>query len=90
VNFTGFGSALGLVSGGGLVAAVQETVANGPDLTGIAAIIAACAGMVSAVGALIIGLRSKKDSADDQRTEVLEDLVIKLLREKDMPPGDQP
>lgn len=62
--------------------AVDEVVSKGPDLTGIAAIIAASAGMLSAVGALIIGLRSKA-SDDAAQKDLLMDLVEELKAERE-------
>jgi hypothetical protein len=67
---------LGVVLSGSWLSAAAEEV--GPDLTGIAAIIAASAGMISAVGALIIGLRTKT-SAD--RHDVKDELLLELAEE---------
>lgn len=61
-----------------LAAAAAST---GVDLAGIAAIIAASAGMVSAIGALVIGLRSKNTSKTDVKSEVLMELLERQIRQ---------
>lgn len=70
-------------SGGSTIASgvlAATSAATGIDLAGIAAIIAASAGMVSAVGALVIGLRSKSSSKGDARSEVLMELLEAQIR----------
>lgn len=79
--FSGVWSAVGLASGGWLASAVEQTVESGPNLEGIAAIIAASAGMLSAVGALVIGLRSKGPSREEIERDIKErELMEKILK----------
>lgn len=59
--------------------AAAEVMDTGPDLAGIAAVIAASAGMVSAIGAIVIALKRKPDNSEDQARD---ELLMKLIAEK--------
>lgn len=72
-------SGASLLTGGWLIAAVEEVSTSGPDLTGIAAIIAASAGLLSAVGALVLGFRRPPASTDDVKDE----LILELIEERE-------
>lgn len=63
--------------------AASQVVTKGPDLGGIAAIIAASAGMISALGAIVIGWRSKNGSQNDVEKELLMKLLEKQLSKDD-------
>lgn len=65
------------------VAAEQSD--GGASLGGIAAIIAASAGMVSAVGAILIGWRSKSNGDSDLEKELLMKLLKEQLDKDDTP-----
>lgn len=81
-SVSGLGAAL---TGTWLAETVDQVTSAGPDFKGIAAIIAASAGMVTAISALVLGLRSKSNSSNDaeKRAEVLEKLLIEQLQKKD-------
>jgi hypothetical protein len=73
--------------GGGAAVAVASAVwlaqsASGADLGGIAAVIAATAGLISAVGAIIIGLRSKSNTNTDEERAILLELLKDQLNKK--------
>lgn len=68
--------------------AAEEVVTKGPDYGGIAAIIAASAGVISAIGAIIIGLRTKSGGDNDAEKELLMELLKEQLK-KDDPPGPE-
>lgn len=63
--------------------AAAQTVDKGVDLNGLAALMAASAGMVSAIGAIIIGLRSKNNGKTDLENELLKDLLREQLKKDD-------
>lgn len=73
-------AAVGLTGGSGLLAAAAET-AGQTDLAGIALIITALAGLVSSVGAVLIGLRRRPPS--DPATELALELLRKQLERAD-------
>jgi hypothetical protein len=76
-------SALGLASAGftGLALyAAQEVATNGPDLAGVALVISAVAGLISAATAMVIALRRKPTDPE----------VVALLREITARNQDQP
>lgn len=79
-------------SGVGLLGLATEAVPAGPNLEGIAAIIAASAGMISAVGALIIALRPKKLSKEDEAalkaSERKDQLILEML-ERELKKDDE-
>lgn len=71
--------AAGLPSGTWLLS-VAET--GGADLTGIAAILASVAGVISALAGAMGLLRQRKAEAADMRADVLMELLLKALDEE--------
>ena len=73
--------ALKVVAVTGIGAAAAE-VAPGPDLDGIAAIIASVTGLVAAVGTLVLGFLSRRAKKDDSLSDMLEEELKKTLLEE--------
>lgn len=69
-----------------LLLAASAGAAQGVDLTGVAALIAAMAGVVSAFGGLWVGLKTQKSKRDDVRADVLMEMLLKALDEPDDDP----
>lgn len=74
--YSGVLAAAGL-SVGGLAAAA----ATGPDYAGIALVISAVAGLLSALTAMVIALR-KKPGTDAQTAQILQEIADKLTRDE--------
>jgi hypothetical protein len=71
---------------GGLIVGAASSVSSGLDLEGMAAVIAASAGLFSAVTALVLGLRTKKDDKADARDELLMELLAERYRRRGRKP----
>lgn len=82
MNLTLAGVLLTPVFGTGTWAAGQQVASSGPSLEGIAALIAALTGLITAIGAFVLGLRTKQDNKAEARAEVLEELLIKQLQKE--------
>ena len=58
-----------------------SAVGSSNNLEGYAAIIAAGAGMFSAITALVLGLRSSRDSKDDAKVAILMEMLEKQMKD---------
>lgn len=67
---------------GMFAAALDQVKATGVSLQDVAAIIAASAGVISALTALILGLRTRdaREDKDELRDELIKDLLLERLQ----------
>lgn len=78
---------------GGLSVAVGAWAADavstgGTDWIGIAAVIGASGGVITALGTILLGLRTKKDTEKD---DAKDELILELLRQQvTQPPEEKP
>lgn len=69
-------------AGGWLLADGAQVAATGLDYTGIAALLASSAGVISAMAGAVSLLRTKKASEEDIKADVLIELLVKALEDE--------